>query len=175
MSGRSDDFLHETSRKTFDYLAGVTGDDPVRFAELMHIALNGKGSKAMRAAAVAETITRTCPWLFEIYIPEVLERVRSLSHNGQRRNLLKILTRYELDESLAGKAVNLSFSVMEDASENVAAKVYAMEILFNLCKKHPELGRELYDFIEAVWDRESDGFKARGRMYRNALEKLGMF
>lgn len=166
-----DQLLQELSHFNMHYIAGYVNGDRDKFSEIMSILLTEKDPLPARAAWVAELVSSNHPEFFKPYIGRVIEKLPEFSHPGSRRNSLKIMTRMEIPDEFQGPLIDICFEWMANAERTVAVKVFAMEIVKNHLELYPELAYELKSVIEDQWDKNSAGFKARGRKVLQQIEK----
>ncbi|MCF8378837.1 MAG: hypothetical protein K9H49_04620 [Bacteroidales bacterium] len=165
--------LQETSRFNADYIAHEISGDKEKFAVLMNIYLDGEDPFPQKAAWVAEIVSSIYPELIQPYLKQIVKKLPGFTHPGSRRNALKILMRTEIPEKLQGPLIDICFQWLSGNDQPVAIKVYAMQIIENHLKLYPELAYELREVIEDQWERNSVGFKSRGRMVLRGLGKYG--
>jgi len=60
---------------------------------------------------------------------------------------------------------------MVENDQPVAIKVHAMQVIANHLDLYPELAFELRGGIEDQWDKNSVGFKSRGKRVLQGLQK----
>ncbi|MBE0653939.1 MAG: hypothetical protein IH594_09080 [Bacteroidales bacterium] len=163
--------LVELSYFNIHYVADSVGTDPGFFKTIMELVLKDKDPVPARAAWVAELVTQKDPGLIRPYLKDIVKGLKRYTHPGTTRNILKILMRTEIPESLQGILVDYCFRCIADADEKVAAKVYAMQIIENHVPMYPELAGELSEMIRDQFSKNSAGFKSRGRKVLKNMEK----
>ncbi len=163
--------MQEMSRFNMHYIADVINCDKEKFAKIVSIILNEKDPLPPRAAWVAEIVTQKYPDLIGPYIDDLIQKLKSFTHPGSRRNSLKILMNTNIPESSQGLLIDTCFDWMMSADRTVGVKVYAMQIIENHLPVYPELAIELKGIIEDQWEKNSTGFKARGRKVLKGLER----
>ena len=108
--------------------------------------------------------------------PHLAKLVKNLQnsdlHVAVKRNTVRFLSNYELPEQLMGIAADCCFKFLANPKETVAVKVHAMTVLYNFCKKEPELSNELKILIEENMLHETAAFQSRGRKILKGLKKL---
>jgi hypothetical protein len=163
--------LVELSYFNIHYIADVIGTDHAHFKTIMDLVLKDKDPVPARAAWVAELVTQKDPLLFVPYLKEVVKKLKHFTHPGTTRNILKILMRTEIPGSLQGMLIDFCFHCILDAGEKVAAKVYAMQIIENHVSMYPELAVELSEVIRDQLNKNSAGFRSRGKKVLTNLKK----
>ncbi|HOW32624.1 MAG TPA: hypothetical protein PLP88_13755, partial [Bacteroidales bacterium] len=73
--------------------------------------------------------------------------------------------RIEIPDDLKGELINVCFGWLISPTEAVAAKVYSMDILYQLSQQFPEIKHELIDSIEFGMHDGTPG-------YQNLAKKL---
>jgi len=163
--------MQELSHFNMHYIADTIGDDEEMFAEIINILLNKKDPLPPRAAWVAEIVCQKYPDLIKPYLNKIVRGLKLYTHPGSRRNSLKILMRTEIPENLQGVLIDTCFEWLLSAEKTVAVKIFAMQIIENHLAFYPELAVELKEVIEDQWEKNSAGFKSRGRKVLKGLEK----
>jgi hypothetical protein len=162
----------ELSHRNMHFIAHCVGKDKKTFDEIIQLLLNDKDPVPARAAWVAEIVCLEYPELIVPYIHELIEALPRFTHPGSQRNTVKILTRCTIeDENDQGVLIDLCFQWITKPEITVAVKVYCMEILSNHLKIYPELAYELKSVIEDQFEKNSAGFKSRGRRTLKLLQK----
>jgi len=147
------------------------GSSQDKFDALFHFIFQQKDPLAWRAAWILDGCDEKNPTLSQKHIPYIIGKLQKLRSSGVRRSMLRLLSRHDIPEKEQGILADLCFQYMMSGIQPLAVKVYAMQILFNLTKIYPEMSRELITVIEDQSEHNSAGFKARGRLIINQLEK----
>ena len=142
------------------------------FKTLLSFALHEKDPLAWRACWILDGADEKRPGLAREYIPEIVRRLPSLESKGTLRSLLRLLTRNEIPEDEQGLLIDLCFNYLVSELYPVAVKAYSMEIIYHHVLLYPELKHELITVIEDQAENNSAGFKARGTILINKMEKL---
>jgi len=153
------------------YIADALGADPVNFSSIMEMILNDEDPVPPRAAWVAELMSQKDPELIKPWMDNIIQNLEKFTHPGTRRNILKILMRTEIPEEHQGRLIDICFRWIMDENKKVASKVFAMQIIENHIPLYPELGVELSEVIQDQWDKNSAGFKSRGRKVLKNIQK----
>jgi hypothetical protein len=167
----TDLLLVETSRRNTDLISGIVMQKPFLFNELMDIYLKNEEPVSRRAVWVVDTITEKIPELLNPYIETIIHALPSFTHDGMRRNSLRMLSRAEFPSDSKGMLINICFDWLVAPGESIAVKVYAMDILYRISKEEPELKKELADSIEWRIHEGSTGFQNHGRKMLKKLHK----
>jgi len=159
----ADQLLLEISRRNTDYVAKVIGNDTDLFNELMDLLFLGKPPLPLRASWVVSTVTDIHPGLLAPYTTRIIKNLKSFSHTGVHRNLLRQLAKTEVTEELQGELFDLCYQWLFSRNEPPAVKVHCMQILFNISEKEPDLKPELRLVFEELIQHESAAIRSRSR------------
>ncbi len=162
----------DSSKANLDFVVELVGNDITKFKKLMDLALNASPIVAMRAAHVAERISRANTEMITPYIDIILSQFFSFKHQGQKRAFTKAFSRLHFTEDQLGRVVDICFNCIDNPKESIAVQAFSMEILFNTSLKIPELRNELQLILEERMDEGSPGWKSRARNYLHQLAKL---
>ena len=144
--------LSGNSRFNTDLVAAHIGSDEVLFGELIFLMHNGKTPVPQRAAWIMTAVTDKYPWLILPYINEIVERIPSYRHPGIVRSVLRQFCQIDFSEEITGEIFELSYNFLNDTKQPIAIRVYAMQILFNISEKEPDLKNELKLVLENLLD-----------------------
>jgi len=153
----------EPSRRNTDLIAGLILQKPALFDELFHIYLSNEEPVSRRAAWVADAVTEKCPDLLIPVIEEIAGHLADFSHDGMKRESLKMLARSPLPEQNLGQLITICFDWLTSGKESVAVKMFSMEILYRISNQEPEMKKELADSIELRMQEETPGFRSHGK------------
>jgi hypothetical protein len=109
--------------------------------------------------------------LLQPFISDIIVRLPVFNHDGLKRHSLRILTRYNVGENESGQLISYCFDILSRPFESVAVKVHAMEILYRMSCREPDLKKELAETIEWRMEEESAGFRNRGMKILKRLYK----
>lgn len=167
------ELVREHSKTHTLHIVDWIGTDQERFDQLLDIMLNGEKLESQRSAWVFHHSTEAHPELIRPHFQRLLDSFKNPSyHDAVRRGILKALGEQDLPEECMGIAADLCFDFLADQKEPVAVRVYAMNILWNICKKEPDLSEELKLLIEDQMPYGSVGFKSRGKKILTWISKM---
>ena len=149
------------SRVVIDMAIAHVGNDDQRFAELMNLMLTSKYPISLRAAWAVSIIADENPYLLDPYIDQLIEGIEDFAHPALTRCTMKYLSFNSIPVSKLGMMLNLSYKYLLDIKTPIAIRVYAMQIIFNIAQKEPDLKEELRLTIESLYETGSAGFKNR--------------
>lgn len=145
--------------------------DPSRVKTLLELYLDDEDLVSQRAAWVMAHCSDTHPELFEPYVSDLFDQIRSQRHPGIRRNATRVLAKMNLPEKYWGQAVDICMDRIADVQEPVAIRRFSMEVVWNICQHIPEIGEELRLILEDGMEYGSPGFKSYGNKLLKKLNK----
>ena len=149
-----------------------TGNHPTHFDLLMEIALNSQEKNSWRAAWMADKIHDNYPNLIKPYLGKMVERLNNSLQVGKKRHFLKLISLNDIPEEYHGFLVNYCLTALTSAKEPPAVRVHAMQVLFNISEKEPELKPELLAVIEHEMEYHATaGILSRGKKLARKLHK----
>ena len=163
------ELLKEHSKTQTKKIARYIGSDKDRFAALMACFLKGEYLLAQRAAWVMSNCVEKFPGLIHPFLEQIILNLDRHVHDAVRRNTLRVLQFVELPQNLFGIAAERCFQLLASRNEPVAIKVFAMQVIFNMAQKEPDLKNELRLLIEEQMPYATAGFISRGKRLLKAL------
>jgi hypothetical protein len=165
--------LAGNTRFNVELVTAHIGADEELFKELVYLMHNGISPLPQRAAWIMTAVTDKYPWLIQPYLNEFVKHLPSYSHPGITRSVLRQFCEVEFPEKIAGKIYELCYNFLIDAKQPIAVRVYAMQILFNISEKEPDLKNELKMVLEnQLDDVASAGFASRAGKLLMKLKKF---
>lgn len=162
------------SMKEAEWAAGSAIDNPVIFRKLIDYSFSDDKKLAFKASW---TLTKACdkaPEMIYPYLKKIIPELDRIENDSVRRSFLRILSFTgidKIDKEQHGILADHCFRALNSAFSPIAVKAYAMEILFNLAVKYPELAYELTASVNMLRD-EAAGIKARGRIILKKLAEI---
>ena len=163
-------FANETSRANTDYVKDIIYQKPELFEELFELVLKNEEPHSRRAIWVFDSCDEEFPGIAKHFLPQLIDKFDTFGHDGLKRHSLRILSRHEIPEESEVKVLNFCFQMLT-LFEAAAIKVHAMQILYNLSQKEPELKPELVSAIELAIQEGTAGVKNRGHRMLKKLRK----
>jgi len=148
------------------------GSSEEGFTAFLELALNDPDPVAWRAAWIADGIDEQFPGSAADSIGKIIRRILQIKSIGALRSLLRLLCRYDIEKKDQGILVDFCFRTMLSELYPVAVKVHAMQIIYNHVLIYPELKEELATVIRDQFENNSAGFKSRGTLILQELEKM---
>jgi hypothetical protein len=142
------------------------------FPLLMSIATEGNDRVHWRASWAADKINESIPGIAADWIPKLTGSLVNLKHKGKKRQYLKLISLYPIAESNESFLFDYCLDKFTAEGEDVSVRVYAMQILYNISEKEPELKEELLQIIEQEMEyRPTPGILTRGKKLSSRLRK----
>jgi hypothetical protein len=170
--GLREDLLREFSKTHTVAIARKIGANQEDFDELIKLFLGKEYRVTQRAAWVVSHCADEHPWLIEKHIEPMILNLEKPVNDAVKRNTLRVLRYVEIPEDLMGIAADICFKYLLSGKEPVAVKVHAMDVLFNITRKFPELKEELKLAIEDQMPFGSAGFRSRGGKILKSLNNM---
>ena len=153
------------------------GAHPELVETLMSITLKDGPDSSWRTAWTADKIHEHHPELIVPYLPSMIDFAVRTLNSGKKRHLLKLISLHDIPDEKMALLLNHCIQVFSDATEAIAVRVHAMQILFRIAEKEPGFTGELIGLIEhEIEFHGSAGIASRGRKLLKklcAMEKSG--
>lgn len=118
---------------------------PHDFEEAIHLAISNKQPYSWRAAWLLWSCMEKNDKRIRKYIPKIIGYLNSC-HDGQQRELIKILYLMEIDEKYEGILFDTCIGVWEKLNKQPSVRYNAFRMVVKIAKKYPDLYREI-DFL----------------------------
>jgi len=170
---RIENILVDTSRTIADFAVQTVGESEQLFSEVVALVLRDEYPISMRASRVLQICTLNSPHLFEPYLYEFITKMSDFKVDGVKRGITKILSEnnFYLPVELFEIIVDNCFKWLNSTNEPIAVKIYCLQILYNACKREPDLKHELICSIENQFINSSAGFKS---VSKKIMKKLSL-
>jgi len=156
--------LAEHSKRQTMKIVGYIDGDPVRFAELMGHFLGDTYRLSQRAAWAVNYCAEHHHELVKPYFGKLVAQLeRDDVHVAVRRNVARMLQFVEIPPRFYGRVFDACYNLVDDPTQPVAVKVFAMTVAGQIAKDKPELLNELKLVVEKYMPHASVGFRARAR------------
>ena len=167
------ELLTNRSKNNIVRIATYIGNDTQRFETLLNLFLHDLPIVNQRAIWVMIYCAEAHPQLIYPHLKVLLENLQQPNlHNAIRRNTTKILSEIDIPKEHQGVALDICFNYLLSMSEQIAVKVFSMQVVFNISKKEPDLLQELAAVIEDQLPYGSAGFKARGNRILKEIQGI---
>ena len=137
--------------------------------QLLEIALDEK-KVAMRFLWLMGGICDLKPEVVAPCVPYFFANRHRIKVPNYERSLAKFLALAGIPEVLEGEAGVELFGWLSDPKTIVTTKTYAMQALFELSQKHPDLWNELKLVIEDQLEKNSVSFRAKAKKILKVLD-----
>lgn len=165
-------FEHETSRANTDYVKNIIYQKPELYKDLFELVLKNQEPYSRRAIWVFDACDEELKGVAKPFLPTLIENLDTFSHDGMKRHSLRILSRHEITEDQMVRVMDFCFKMLT-LFEAAAIKVHAMQILYNISQKVPEIKPELISAIELTVQEGTTGVKNRGfRMLKKLYKEI---
>lgn len=161
--------LKEHSKRNTQLIVAYVSNNPDRLKELLNIFSEGDKRLSQRAAWPLSYIAESHPALVKPHLKFIIQLLEVSAHDAIKRNVMRLLQYIKIPDSLSGKVADYCFAYLKSEAEPVAIRVFAMQVLANLCIPYPELKQELIPLIEDMMPYGSAGIKSRGKKILIAL------
>ncbi|MDP3180636.1 MAG: hypothetical protein Q8M67_02355 [Bacteroidota bacterium] len=136
-------------------------------------AIDDSQDENWRAAWMVDKIHEKHPDLVIPYLPALTDFLLTTKNAGKKRHLLKLISLHAIPEEKIAVLLNFGYEIFTDASEPVAVRVHAMQVLFNIAIKEPDFAGELIELIEhEIEFHGSAGMSSRGRKLLKKLYQI---
>lgn len=147
------------------------GADQNRFNTLVTIFLAGPYRLTQRAAWPLSNCVCQHPFLIDPHFASLLKMLKKPGiHDAVKRNIMRLFQFVDIPKRYQGQTIGHCFQLM-DPKEPVAVRVFAMTVLANLTRQHPDLKKELKLTIEDQLPFGSAAYLSRSKRILRQLEK----
>lgn len=165
--------LKEHSKPQALLIRDYIGDNQVLFDELMTHFFSNEYRVTQRAAWVMTHCTEKRPHLINPHLEKMINNLKDKNiHVAVKRNTVRLLQNVAIPEDLMGTVADCCFNFLANPNEAVAVRIFSMSILYDLCKKEPDLANELKIIIEEFMPHGTAGFRSRGKKTLKGLQKM---
>ncbi len=135
--------------------------DDEAIAILFDFIISGKDKLAQTTSEIIRYISDMNPTIVIPFIDRLVEKLNTDCHDAVKRCIFRMFQRTTFTEDQAGFVVDTAFKHLQDRSNAIAIRVFAMTTLYNLAQTYPELYPELDACITENLSEESTGFQNR--------------
>lgn len=147
------------------------GTDKARFKALVDVFLKGPYRITQRAAWPLSYCVRNHPPLLGKHYKSILGMLdKDGIHDGVKRNIVRLLQFVDIPARYQGQVIEQCFRLMEP-QEPIAVRVFAMTVIANLSKQHPDLKTELKLVIEDQLPFGTAAYLSRSKKILKQLKK----
>ena len=147
------------------------GSNQERFKELVELFFSAEYRITQRASWALSLCCENDPGLLKPYFGKLLRFIkRDDVHDAVRRNGFRILQYVPIPKRYQSDLLDLSFKMLQDKSQAIAIRVFAMTVLSRIIDDYPELQRELRIIIEDEMPYAKPAFTSRGKKLLKTLK-----
>lgn len=140
------------------------------FKQIYQLIFSGNHKVAWRSCWIIDNATENYPEMLDPLIPEIVEHLNKTQSGSLKRHFTRMLCRIEIPDELLGQVVNRCFELLSPA-EPVAVRANAMQVLFNVSQREPDLKQELAAVIESLMEEGGTaGFMNRAERLLHKLQ-----
>ena len=144
-------------------LVRYIADYPEHLDIIMNKALDDSQPENWRAVWMVDKIHERHPELVIPYLPAMTSFLMTTQNASKKRHLLKLISLNNIQEENMAALLNFCIDEFTNASEPIAVRVHAMQVLFNVAQREPDFSGELIELIEHEMDYHgSAGIASRG-------------
>ncbi len=143
--------------------------DDLLFRNVYNLISSNNPKVAWHAAWVIDHASEADPSKLEPHIMELIERLPNLTSSSLKRHFTRMLIKQEIPEEKLGQMVDVLFGLLKP-SEAIAVRANAIQLLYQITMKEPDLKGELIDVLETMLEEEqSRGILSKGKKILKAL------
>ncbi|SHF77816.1 hypothetical protein SAMN05444274_10910 [Mariniphaga anaerophila] len=143
---------------------------PDELEMLMNLALESDSPKSWRAAYIADKINDDHPELIAPFLPQMISKLKTENNLSKKRHYLKLISQHDFPAQYYSFLVDYCLGCFTSASEPIANRVHAMQVLFNISESEPDFKPELLSVIEQEMEfHPTPGILSRGRKLARKL------
>ncbi|HPF52551.1 MAG TPA: hypothetical protein PK335_13300 [Draconibacterium sp.] len=137
--------------------------NPSFLQSFINYALYNEHRNSWRALYIIDKLYDKHPDWIEPYVPEMIERLKTETHHGKKRHLLKLISQNKIHIENSGFLIDYCLRVFTSSGEPVANRVHAMQVLYNISEEEPDLKPELLEIIQQEIEfHPTPGIRSRG-------------
>lgn len=156
--------LKEHSKANAMKIANFIENDEQKFAELMELFFTDEYRVAQRAAYAFLVSVERHPELVKPYLKKLVSQMKRKDvHDAVKRNVVRALQFVEIPSSLEGIIYSHCFDLVEDMSEPIAVRAFALTVATRIAKQEPVLIDELCLAVEKYMKDPSPALRVRIR------------
>lgn len=145
--------------------------DEELFSQLYQLTYSKDHKIAWRSCWIIDNAAEESPERLIPFLPEIIARLSAEKSGSMKRHFTRILCRYDIPEEHLGQLVDTAFRLLSP-SEAIAVRANAMQILYNISMREPDLKGELASVIESLLEEGgTPGLISRGRKLLRELAR----
>ncbi len=164
--------LKGRSSKAANEIVQIVLKNPDALEELMTYFLSNDSRLCQTASWSVGILASKASHLLIPYMSKLIEAHENPNHDSVLRNSIRAWQFMDIPEEYEGEVFDLCFNYIGDPRFPIAIRVFSMSVCFNICKKYPELLKELKVKLELINQSESPGIRSRCRKILKAIDKI---
>ena len=164
--------LAGNNRFNIDCTVTFIGTNQDLFDDLVEIMLHSNKPIPQRAAWVMTVVIDNYPWLLKNQLNLLIDSMQYFKHPALARCFLRALCVIDIPDDKMGLLYEKCHNYLFDTKQPAAIRVFALQVMYNISEKEPELKFELKLIIESQIINSTAGLQNRGG---KLLEKLNKY
>jgi hypothetical protein len=162
------------SKKLTSKVVDYVGNNKGRFKVLIDLFFKGPYRVTQRASRPMGIVAADHPNLILPYLKRLIRFMETDGvHDAVKRNGFRILQFADIPKQSHAALIDLCFRVIQNSSEAVAIRVFAMSTLARVITQYPEIQNELRVIIEDELPFAKPAFRSRGLKILKQLSAPG--
>jgi hypothetical protein len=162
--------MMETTAFDRDYIFRFLQTDENIITEALDTALYGVHPHAWRSAWCIVHFLNSGDIKLQSRLDELLERTANAKPDGYQRELLKLISKCQLDETQYGRLADMCFNIWEQPRKQGSVRSEAFKTLMTIAQLYPDLKPEMILVFDSFADTLSHGIKHSLLRMRNQME-----
>lgn len=133
-------------------------------------ALDDSRPENWRAAWMVDKIHEKHPDRVLPYFPAITTFVLKTGNSAKKRHFLKLLSLHPIEEENMAVLLDFCINIFTNPAEDIAVRVHAMQVLYNIAEKEPDFSGELIGLVE--FELEHNGSAGIASRAKKMLPKL---
>lgn len=151
------------SWENLSILVRYIADYPEYLGIIMDKAFDDSQPENWRAAWMVDKIHEKHPEMVIPFLPAITSFLLNTKNASKKRHFLKLISLNPIAEENMALLLNYCIEIFTNATEPIAVRVHAMQVLFNIAMQEPDFSGELVELIENEIElRGSAGIASRG-------------
>ncbi|PWJ39273.1 hypothetical protein [Sediminitomix flava] len=146
MEAKVADILFERIQKEA-MIAFVQKNDQ-NFSEAIDLVLGNQYPLSWRASWILGHAMKKNDGRIRPYVDKLIDLIEPAEHDGQQRELMKLLFKMKLDEEQEGKLFDICMNLWEKIGKTPSVRSTAFKFILDIIKKYPELKEEIAFVME---------------------------
>lgn len=172
MSDLHDLILQEHSKTHTLFVAQVLKEKPELIAQVLEMISLEEEPVSRRAAWALRTLFDGNKALLKPYADEIILQLQRLKSPPILRAYLAIISKTDIHKKWHAFLIQYTSEIILNSHSEIAVKMFALEIFFQISKSQPELLYELEQMIDYIYPDGSRGIQNKCRNMTKWIEKV---